>query len=111
MYAVRQEYNYSCCLFNVSQPCQNFPMGKKYERTQSPRPPAGPPADAEEGALLVRALLVQTFDRKDGTGADWRLMATMIDLRGALYGRRPVPVRAPAGTLARAARHAAAAGA
>jgi hypothetical protein len=74
MYAVRQEYNYSCCLFNVSRPCQNFPMGKKYERTQSPRPPAGPPADAEEGALLVRALLVQTFDRKDGTGADWRLM-------------------------------------
>jgi polysaccharide export outer membrane protein len=24
-------------------------------------------------------------------GPDWRLMATMIDLRGALYGRRPVP--------------------
>lgn len=24
-------------------------------------------------------------------GADWRLMATMLDLRGALYGRRPVP--------------------
>jgi polysaccharide export outer membrane protein len=24
-------------------------------------------------------------------GDDWRLMATMIDLRGALYGRRPVP--------------------
>lgn len=43
-------------------------------RTQPPRPPAGPPADSEEGALRVRALLVQTFDRKDGTGADWRLM-------------------------------------
>jgi hypothetical protein len=41
MYAVRQEYNCSCCLFNI---------------------------------LLVRAVLVQTFDRKDGTGADWRLM-------------------------------------
>ncbi|MGL4515053.1 MAG: polysaccharide biosynthesis/export family protein [Lacipirellulaceae bacterium] len=24
-------------------------------------------------------------------GDDWRLMATMIDVRGALYGRRPVP--------------------
>lgn len=24
-------------------------------------------------------------------GDDWRLMATMVDLRGALYGRRPVP--------------------
>ncbi|TWU00725.1 Polysaccharide biosynthesis/export protein [Botrimarina colliarenosi] len=24
-------------------------------------------------------------------GDDWRLMATMIDLRGALYGKRPVP--------------------
>jgi hypothetical protein len=43
-------------------------------RTAPPRPPAGPPADAEEGAQRVRTLLVQTFDRKDGTGADWRLM-------------------------------------
>jgi hypothetical protein len=43
-------------------------------RTQPPRPPVGPPANAEEGALRVRALLVKTFDRKDGTGADWRLM-------------------------------------
>jgi polysaccharide export outer membrane protein len=24
-------------------------------------------------------------------GNDWRLMATMLDLRGAFYGRRPVP--------------------
>jgi len=24
-------------------------------------------------------------------GDDWRLMATMVDIRGALYGRRPVP--------------------
>lgn len=24
-------------------------------------------------------------------GEDWRLMATMVDLRGALYGRRPTP--------------------
>lgn len=46
----------------------------KRRRGQPPRPPAGPPADAEEGALRVRALLVQAFDRIDGTGADWRLM-------------------------------------
>ncbi len=44
-------------------------------RTSPPRPPAGPPADAEEGAQRVRALLVKTFDRQDGTGADWRLDA------------------------------------
>ena len=25
-------------------------------------------------------------------GPDWRLMATMLDLRGALYAKRPVPV-------------------
>ena len=24
-------------------------------------------------------------------GDDWRMMATMLDLQGALYGRRPVP--------------------
>jgi hypothetical protein len=47
-------------------------MSKRH--TQPPRPPAGPPATAEEGAQRVRALLVQAFDRKDGTGADWRLM-------------------------------------
>jgi hypothetical protein len=43
-------------------------------RIQPPRKPVGPPATAEEGAARVRALLVQTFDRKDGTGADWPLL-------------------------------------
>src|SRR3954452_7463104 len=38
------------------------------------RPPVRPPATAEEGAAHVRALLVPLFDRKDGTGADWRLL-------------------------------------
>jgi hypothetical protein len=46
----------------------------RFKSTQPPRPPAGPPATAEEGAQRVRALLVKAFDRKDGTGADWRLM-------------------------------------
>jgi len=48
-------------------------MGR-VRRTQPPRPPVGPPANAGEGAMRVRALLVQTFDRKDGTGADWALL-------------------------------------
>lgn len=45
-----------------------------HRRTQPPRPPAGPPANAEDGAARVRAALVKLFDRQDGTGADWRLM-------------------------------------
>lgn len=48
--------------------------GMAPRRTQPPRPPAAPPATAEAGAARVRALLVQLFDRKDGTGADWPLM-------------------------------------
>ena len=60
-------------LFKDLKLCQNFPMPGK-RRTQPPRPPAGPPATAEEGAARVRALLVKAFDRKDGTGADWCLM-------------------------------------
>jgi hypothetical protein len=43
-------------------------------RTQPPSPPVAPPATAEDGAARVRALLVQLFDRKDGSGADWALM-------------------------------------
>jgi hypothetical protein len=72
MYIVRQASLNSFWLFNDGQSCQNFPMPKR--RTQLPRPPAGSPATAEEGAARVRALLVRTFDRKDGTGADWLLM-------------------------------------
>jgi hypothetical protein len=49
-------------------------MAGRGRRTAPPRPPAGPPATADEGAARVRALLVQAFDRKDGTGADWLLM-------------------------------------
>jgi hypothetical protein len=43
-------------------------------RTQPPRPPAAPPATADEGAAKIRPLLVKLFDRKDGTGADWTLL-------------------------------------
>lgn len=34
----------------------------------------GPPASSAEGAACLRSLLVDLFDRKDGTGADWELM-------------------------------------
>ena len=38
-------------------------------RTQPPRPPAGPPATADVGAARIRALLMQTFDRKGDADA------------------------------------------
>ena len=46
-------------------------------------------AIAQAGGWKVGANLRQVvvFRR----GEDWRLMATMVDLRGALYARRPVP--------------------
>ncbi|WP_425395669.1 polysaccharide biosynthesis/export family protein [Aeoliella sp.] len=46
-------------------------------------------AIAQAGGWRVGANLRQVvvFRRAD----DWRLMATMVDLRGALYARRPVP--------------------
>ena len=46
-------------------------------------------AIAQAGGWQVGANLRQVvvFRR----GEDWRLMATMVDLRGALYARRPVP--------------------
>lgn len=43
-------------------------------RTAPPRKPAGPPENAEDGAALVRAALVKLFDRKNGHGADWKLL-------------------------------------
>jgi len=43
-------------------------------RTTSPRQPAGPPEDADVGAAWTQSLLVEAFDRQDGTGADWPLM-------------------------------------
>ena len=37
-------------------------------------PPTKQPANVDEGAARVRALMVKAFDRQDGTGADWRPM-------------------------------------
>jgi hypothetical protein len=47
-------------------------------RTQPPRPPAAPPASAKEGAAAVLKATVKLFDRQDGEGADWRLIAETL---------------------------------
>lgn len=48
-------------------------------RTTRSRPPkTAPPATAEEGAGRVLTAAIQLFDRKDGTGAPWQIMAEAI---------------------------------
>lgn len=47
-------------------------------RTQPPRPPAAPPASAAEGAAHVRAFMVKLYDRQDGQGVDWKLVAETL---------------------------------
>jgi hypothetical protein len=49
-------------------------------RTQPPRPPAGPPASAKEGAAAVIRAAVKLFDRQDGNGVDKRLLAEILFL-------------------------------
>jgi len=44
-------------------------------RTSLPRPPAGPPANAEAGAALVREFVVKLYDQQDGQGVDWQKIA------------------------------------
>jgi hypothetical protein len=51
-------------------------------KTSPPRPPAAPPASAEEGALHVRKFMVQLFDRKDGHAVDWKMIAGTLFLAG-----------------------------
>jgi hypothetical protein len=51
-------------------------VGKR--RTQPPRPPAGPPASAKDGAAAVIAAAVKLFDRQDGKGVDPRMMAETL---------------------------------
>jgi hypothetical protein len=50
----------------------------RFRRTQPPRPPVAPPATAGEGAARVHELVVKLFDRKDGEGVDWRLIAESL---------------------------------
>jgi hypothetical protein len=44
----------------------------------SPRSPALPPANATEGAAAVLQSTVKLFDRHDGEGADWRMIAETL---------------------------------
>jgi hypothetical protein len=53
-------------------------MGKKFGRTAPPRPPAGPPASAKEGAAAVIKAAVKLFNRQDGNGVDKRLLAEIL---------------------------------
>ena len=47
-------------------------------RTTSSRPPAGPPANAEAGAALVRDFVVKLYDKQDGQGVAWRTIAETL---------------------------------
>lgn len=51
-------------------------MPKRFAR--GPQQPLSPPVTAEEGGKRILAATVATFDRKDGTGADWPLLVEAI---------------------------------
>jgi len=44
----------------------------------TPRPPAAPPANAKEGAAAVLKATVKLFDRQDGEGVNWRMIAETL---------------------------------
>lgn len=46
-------------------------------RHAAPPPPKAPTATAE-GAKRIEAITIQAFDRKDGSGVDWRLMTDSL---------------------------------
>lgn len=47
-------------------------------RRTTPRPPAGPPASIAEGAAFVRDHAVKLYDRQDGQGVEWRVIAETL---------------------------------
>jgi hypothetical protein len=47
-------------------------------RTQPPRPPAGPPDSIEKGADAIRKAAVKLYDRQDGNGVDWSVLAEVL---------------------------------
>jgi len=49
-------------------------MAKGFQRSK----PIPPPANAEAGAALIRAHALTLFDRHNGDGADWRMMADSL---------------------------------
>jgi hypothetical protein len=88
-------------------------MPRHPPRSSTPRPPAGPPASAKEGAAAVLKAAVKLFDRQDGNGVDKRLLAEILfhaafetldrlpDLE-----RKPLARRVHAGAYERMAGHA-----
>jgi hypothetical protein len=53
-------------------------MGRKFGRTQPPRPPPGPPASLKAGAAAVLKAATKLFDRQDGEGVEKRLLASIL---------------------------------
>lgn len=51
-------------------------MRPSYPRSKPP--PPKPPVNSAEGGKRIQAMAVQMFDRKDGTGADWRLLTESL---------------------------------
>jgi hypothetical protein len=50
----------------------------KFSTRNSPPPAPKAPLTTVEGAKRLSALAVQAFDRKDGSGVDWRLMTDSL---------------------------------
>jgi len=55
--------------------CENRDMAKPGKKT---RAVPLPPADAEAGAALVHQAAVKLFDRRDGNGVNWKLVAETL---------------------------------
>src|SRR5690349_7684492 len=51
-------------------------MRKK--RSNAPKPASGPPANTEAAALLIREYAVKLYDRQDGKGVDWGVVANAL---------------------------------
>ena len=51
---------------------------RKSPTRNSPPPAAKAPETSVEGAKRVGILVVREFDRKDGTGVDWRLLTDSL---------------------------------
>ena len=47
-------------------------------RRTTPRSPAGPPATRAEGAEALRQFAIQLYDRHDGEGVNWRVIAEAL---------------------------------
>lgn len=54
-----------------------MPM-KSRSRSYRPKQDTAPPSTPEDGAKRLAALIPQVFDRKDGSGADWPLVAESL---------------------------------